>query len=136
MLKRALTAIVLGCMAVAIQATPTDPLTHTPVPIPPATRNRCLSNDANAATRWLWQSSEAPSGAWPGRLGRTDFHWSLGGVRIVTGLVPSTDIAARAGALDPTDPALLSASSRMGPGDGVPPASRDRSVRVADGSCR
>jgi hypothetical protein len=140
MLMRALTAFVLACMAIVIQAT-SEPVTQGSLPTEQTlnvskTPSGCLTNDANAATRWLWQNSEAPSIAWPGRLGRTDFHWSLGGVRIVTGLVPSTDVAARAGALDPTDPAVLSASSRIAPGGGAPLVARDSSVRLADGSCR
>jgi hypothetical protein len=139
MLMRALTAFVVVCMAIVIQAA-SDPFAQGPVPTeqtlhPLKTPSGCLTNGANAATRWLWQSSEAPSVAWPGRLGRTDFHWSLGGVRIVTGLVPSTDIAARAGAIDPTDPAVLSASNRIAPA-GAPLATRDSSVRLVDGSCQ
>ena len=109
----------------------------------PITLSGCVARSETTPTQYTLEDKEA---GWKYRLTGVDFRDYIGKpvvvigtgakkVAVVGGLTPTPNIAAQAGAIDPSRAAVEAQTAAASPGNVVVPEFKVKSIRPSGGSC-
>ena len=128
---------------VALAQTKSEPKSQAKGKNEPITLSGCVVRSETSPTQYTLEDKEA---GWKYRLTGVDFRDYIGKpvvvigtgakkVAVVGGLTPTPNIAAQAGAIDPSRAAVEAQTAAASPGNVVVPEFKVKSIRPSGGSC-
>lgn len=128
---------------VALAQTKSDEKSQAKAKNEPITLSGCVVRSETSPTQYTLEDKEA---GWKYRLTGVDFRDYIGKpvvvigsgakkVAVVGGLTPTPNVAAQAGALDPSRAAVQAQTAAGSPGNVVVPEFKVKSIRPSGGSC-